>query len=45
MKKLCIVACSLLVAASLALGVVSSGIENVPQEAALCDMDYEYVSI
>lgn len=38
MKKICVIACSLLVAATLALGIVSSSV-NVPQEdVSLCDM-------
>ena len=38
MKKVCIIACSLLVAATLALGIVSSAV-NVPhEEISLCDM-------
>ena len=45
MKKVCIIACSLLVAATLALGIVSSASMNVPEEAVtLCDMDYDRVS-
>ena len=44
MKKVCIIACSLLVAATLALGIVSPASMNVPQEPmTLCDMDYGYV--
>lgn len=38
MKKVCIIACSLLMAATLTLGIVSS-VVNVPQEdITLCDM-------
>ena len=45
MKKVCIIACSLLVAATLALGIVSSASMNVPEESiTLCDMDYDLVS-
>ena len=45
MKKVCIIACSLLMAATLALGIVSSSSVNVPQEAVtLCDMEYGRVS-
>ena len=45
MKKVCIVACSLLMAAMLALGIVSSSSVNVPQEAVtLCDLDYVRVT-
>jgi hypothetical protein len=45
MKKVCIIACSLLMAAALALGIVSSSSVNVPQEeVTLCDMEYGRVS-
>ena len=45
MKKACILVCSLLVAVTLAFGIVSSSAVNVPQEAVtLCDLDYGRVS-
>ena len=43
MKKICIVAFSLLVAMSLTLGVASLYVENERQDVALCDLEYEYV--
>lgn len=44
MKKVCIIACSLLMAAALALGIASPVSTNIPQEAlTLCDMDYGYI--
>lgn len=45
MKKFCIIACSLLMAATLVLGIVSSSSVNVPQDAmTLCDMEHGRVS-
>lgn len=45
MKKVCIIVCSVLVAATLALGIVSSTSVNVPQEAVtLCDLEHGRVS-
>lgn len=46
MKKVCIIACSLLVAATLALGIVSSAsMDAPPQEAvSLCDLEHGRVS-
>lgn len=45
MKKVCIIACSLLVAATLALGIVSSASMDAPQEAvSLCDLEHGRVS-
>lgn len=45
MKKLCVIACSLLVAAALAFGVASTAVAEIPQEPiTMCDMDYDFVS-
>lgn len=45
MKKVCIIACSLLMAAALTLGIVSSSSMNVPQDPmTLCDMEHGRVS-
>lgn len=45
MKKVCIIVCSLLMAAALALGIVSSASVYVPQEeVTLCDLDHGRVS-
>lgn len=44
MKKVCIIACSLLVAATMALGIVTPS-KNPPQESVtLCDLDHGRVS-
>lgn len=45
MKKVCIIACSLLVALTLALGVTSTTSMEIQEESiTLCDMDYDLVS-
>ena len=44
MKKICIVAFSLFVAAALALGTISPIAANVAKDISLCDLEYEYVS-
>ena len=45
MKKLCIIACSLLVAAALMLGIISPSSVNEPKEViTLCDLDYVRVT-
>lgn len=45
MKKVCIIACSLLMAATLALGVVASSSVNTPDvPVALCDLEHGRVS-
>ena len=44
MKKVCIIACSLLLAATLALGIASPVSTNIRKDAlTLCDMDYGYI--
>lgn len=45
MKNFCIIACSLLMAAALTMGIVSSSSVTVPkEETTLCDLDYVRVS-
>ena len=45
MKKVCIIVCSLLMAATLALGIATTASLNIPEESiTLCDMDYDLVS-
>lgn len=41
MKKVCIIACSLLMVGTLALGVASTTSKDTPQEfVTLCDLDH-----
>lgn len=45
MKKICIITCSLLMAAALTLGVVSPSFVTIPkEETTLCDMEHGRVS-
>lgn len=45
MKKICIIVCSVLVAATLALCVVSStSVNAIQEEVTLCDMEFGRVS-
>lgn len=45
MKKICVVTCSLLIAATLFFGFTSTKVAEAPQESiTLCDMDYDFVS-